>query len=183
MAQLNRAQAFTETGQSINIPLTSLRNDDGSLLSTAAASGKFGLISGGYGVGTVKLEGEAASGNSKTSTLMGSFPIPQNFEPASLLSLSVPSKVTATPATSGQLTMQAYKSDGNGGVTGSNLVTSGPASLTTSWVSASFTVNPSSLVPGDELVIFARSVIDDTTGATGAKANIGKLSAVMTTRM
>lgn len=184
MAQNVRAGAFQEDNQRINIPLSRIKNADLTPLAAAASAGKFGIIAGGFGVGTIKLEGEAASGNTKTSDGSDDLGMPQNYVATTPLVLEAQAKVTATPATSAQLSMQAYKSDGNGGVTGANLVTSGsPATLTNAWGAKSFTINGSSLSPGDELVYFLRSVVDDTTGGTGAKANIGKIDFKLSTKM
>jgi len=187
MPALTRAVAVPETSQSLCVPVTVPRHDDGTVISGAAAAGKFGLTLGGFGAGGAMLEGEAASGNTKTSTLHFRWAVPQNFDTAAAtraLALAINCRVSVVANTAATIDAEVYKSNGQGGQTGGDLVTTAATNINSAtWAEVSFTVNPGSLTPGDELDVFVRAVVNDSGAANSAKAQIGGLRMVATTRM
>lgn len=186
MALNTRANAAAETNQTLRIPLTQARNADGTAISAAASAGKFGMASGGVGVGGFRLEGEAANNNTKTSTLLLCYAVPQNFNTSGTKALEVliSHKLSAVAATTATVDVEAYKSDKAGGVSGSDLCTTAAQAHNSGSLSdLAFTIDPSTLSPGDELIILVTSVVNDAGGAGSPKAYIGGLAARATTRM
>lgn len=183
MSEMKRANAFDETAQVIKPPAGLYRNEDGSVLAAAAASGKFGLVSNAWGVGGHKLQGEAASGNSKTSTVKLLVPLPQNYVAASTITLKVTHRVSVIANTTANVDAEVRKTDGNGGVGSDQVTTSAQTNNTTGWVTSSFTVTGTSFSPGDEVEVFVRSVVDDSGGANSSKSEIGAIWFETTTRM
>lgn len=184
MGQIIRSGAWPETAQKIRPGFAFYRNNDGSALAAAAASGTFGVTSGGYGTGGTKLEGEAASGNTKTSTLKIPFTLPQNYVAASSLTLKVVHRTSAVANTTANIDAEAYRSDQHGGATGTDQIAAAPTTVNTvTWTTSSFTITGTSFSPGDEIDIYIRTSVDDSGGATGAKAQIGDVWLETTTRM
>jgi len=61
------------------VPLQTIKNADGTSLATSASSNQFAIKVGGWGTGTVKLQTEAASNNSKTDTCFFEFVLPPEY--------------------------------------------------------------------------------------------------------
>lgn len=185
MAQLLRANAFQEDSQEIRVPLGDLRNADGTLFpATTPGSGQYALISGGWGTGGTKLNGEAASGNTKTSTAKLTFAVPQNYVAGTNMTLKITARVSAVANTTANIDAACFKSNEQGGVSGSDLVTTTVITHNSvTWTEHSFTITSSAISPGDELDIYIRHSVDDSGGATGAKAEIGGVLVSMSTKM
>jgi len=158
------------------VPLTICKNADGTTLANAAAAGVFGITSGGFGSGTLVLAGEAASGNSKTNTLMFEFILPPSYVAAGDVKLVVTAKETVGAATvASTLSAEAYESDGEGAV-GANLYNAfDTTDITTSWQTCTSVITAAGLAAGDRLVVFVRVVTNDTGGAVGTIVHIGKV--------
>lgn len=185
MALLQRSSAATETSQKIRIPLTAFKNADGSAIpATTPGAGQYAAISGGFGVGGHKLQGEAASGNTKTPTCKATFAMPQNYVAGTSFTLEVTERVSAVANTTADIDANLFKSNENGGVTGSDLcVTSAITHNSTSWVTQVFTITTTGLSPGDEIDIYLRHTVNDSGGATGAKGEIGGVAIKISTMM
>lgn len=181
---IDRPHAFDETAQKIGISLgRDARNEDGTVLTASAAAGKFGITSGNWTTGGLKLVGEAASNNSKTSTVKYRVALPQNYVAGSEITLHVNANVTATPTVSGVIDASAFESNTTGGVVGTDIQGTAVQSLTTSMTDFKFVIDGSGLNPGDELEVYVQTVVNDTGGATGAIAQIGNIWLETTTRM
>ena len=185
MASFTRTNAETETAQSIGLPLTGWKNADGSTMpATTPAAGQFAHISGGWGVGGHKLQSEAASGNTKTPTTKQTFVMPQNYVAGTSFELKITHRTSAVANTTASIDASVFKSDGNGGVTGSDLVTTGAITYNnTAWTTSTYAVTTTGLSPGDEIDVYVRGTVDDSGGATGAKAEIGKTYLSLSTKM
>lgn len=175
MPLLQRSQAVTETSQIYGIPLLDAKNDDGSAVAAAAAAGKFGIVSGGFGTGGTKLQGEAASGNTKTSTAKYTVRLPQNYVAGSNFTIRVAQRVSVICNTTGNIDANCYKSDLHGGVGADQVTTSIQTNNTTSWVNHSFSVTGTSFVAGDELDLYLQCQANDTGGANSSKSEIGSV--------
>lgn len=183
MPLLQRSEAVTETSQKNRIELLSGRNADGSVLAAAAASGTFGIVSGGWGTGGTKLQGEAANNNTKTSTVKYVTKLPQNYVAGSNFTIRVYQRVSVIANTTGNIDANCYKSDGNGGVGSDQVTTSIITNNTTSWVNHSFSVTGTSFSPGDELDIYIQCQANDTSGANNSKSEIGGVYLEISTQM
>ena len=69
--------------------------------------------------------------------------------------------------------MQCYESDTETGVSADLCTTTGQNFNSTSWADKDFTITPTSLTAGDLLDVELTTVVDDTSGAVGAQAQIG----------
>lgn len=184
MALLQRSNAAQEDNQEIRVPFGDLRNSDGSIITGTASAGVYGIVSGGWGVGGTKLQGEAASNNSKTSTTKFTFRVPQNYVAGTNLTIKPTERVSTPANTTASVDVQAYKSNENGGVSGSNLITTSAITHNSAtWIEQSFTLTSALLSPGDELDIYIRQVVNDAGGATGAKSELGGVIVAMSTKM
>ena len=175
-----RADLAEDSLQAYGIPLQTLKNADGSSLAAAAAAGKFGLLSGGYGTGTLTLDGEAASGNAKTSTAMFEFTLPPEYIAAGSITLRVTAYESVGAATvSTTYSCEVYKSDGKGAV-GSDISAAPSATdITTTWQTITSVVTPTGLVVGNRLVCFIRLVSDDSGAAVGTVHQIGSVEMLL----
>ncbi len=183
MGQLIRSNAFTETSQKYRLQFGLARNPDGSAVVVAAAAGLFGIVSGGFGVGGTKFQGEAASGNTKTSRLKYTFTLPQNYVAASSITLKVAQRVTVIANTTANIDAEAYKSNDNGGVGSDQVTTTAQTNNTTGWVTHSFTITGTSFSPGDEVDLYLSAVVDDSGGANSSKSEVGGVYLELSTKM
>lgn len=186
MAQLKRSEAFTETSQKLRVPLLHFRTNAGAAMAatTPAAAGEFAVVSGTYGVGGTKLQGEAASGNTKTSYAKATVALPINYVAGSDFTIVIKHRVSVVLNTTANLVPQCYLSNGQGGVTGSNQVTTGAVTNNTaSWVESTFSVTGTGFSPGDELDVYIRHIADDSGGANSGKGEVGSVYLGLSTKM
>lgn len=189
MAQAKRENIFTESIER-RIALTDVRNSDGTVLTASAAAGIFGISAGGWGSGTLKLVGEAASGNTKTSTGMVALPVPENAQAtvfttgSKAWTIEIDARVSVVAATSATVDIEVYRSDGNGGVSGSDLCTTSAQDINSAtWATKTFTLTATNIEPGDELIVLIRTAVNDSTGANSSVGQIGRIAAVFNAKM
>lgn len=189
MAQATRENMFTES-QILRVPLTQARNADGTTIAGSAGSGVFGISSGGWGSGTLALVGEAASGNTKTSTTLVALSVPENAQETAYdtgsksWTISIDARVSVIAATSATLDIEAYRSDHNNGVSGSDLVTTAAQDINSAtWATKTFTLTATNIEPGDTLIVLIRTVVNDSTGANSSVAQIGGIKATYNGKM
>jgi hypothetical protein len=180
---IDRADLTQDLTSIYGIDLQNLKNDDGSTLAAAAAAGKFGIVSAGMGTGTATLNGEAASGNSKTSTAMFLFTLPVEYVAAGAVTLSLDSRESVGAATvATTFSCEAYESDGRGAV-GINIAGAPSITdITASWQTTTSAITATGLVAGDILTVFIRLVCNDTGGAVGTIAQVGKVRLLLTVK-
>ena len=156
------------------VPLQTIKNADGTSLATSASSNQFAIKVGGWGTGTVKLQTEAASNNSKTDTCFFEFVLPPEYVAGGTVKLRLTARENDEAAVSTTLSGQVYESDGEGGV-GSNILGSwNETDVTTSWATFTAPITATDLAPGDRLEVYIRLTVDDT-GGSGGQAEIGKV--------
>lgn len=152
-------------GGTYAIPLTSFKNDDGSSLAAAAASGKFG-VSNTTGT-SLALLSEAASNNAKTDTAGCEVLIPQFYKAASDISVvvnagyTVSSGSVATHTVAGSLYRIAAD-----GTEGSDLIGTTSTLSTTAATSYTLTATGTTLNPGDRAWLKLVGVVGGTGGGT-----------------
>lgn len=187
MSFLEREISRTEVAEPFGIPLVSFRNDDGTVMDATGGANKLSLNIGGFGTGTLEIVGELASGVTKTDDMMVSFVVPINAQTTAFsalpdngskaISIKIQHKTDPIAATTSSMDVEVYLSDENGGVVGSDLVTTGPiTNNSTTWIEQEFTITPTNVEPGDELSIHIRTIVNDATGANNAQAHIGKVT-------
>lgn len=171
-----RANLIEDSLAIYGIPLPLIANADGSVLSITANATDFGISCGGWGSGTLTLDGKAASGVVYTNTCMFEFILPPEYvadEDVKLVVTAKESVGAATVATT--LSGEVYESDGEGAVGGNIYNAFDNADITISWQTCTAVITDSALVAGDRLVVFIRIITDDQTGGIGTVAQIGKI--------
>lgn len=182
MSVNQRSNVLTETIL-LGLSLLLLRNDDGTVMDATGGAGEFHLVAGGWGAGTLKAIGQAASGDTQTDDLMFTVVLPANFQKTAYqtgdkaLVLKVWMKTDPIGNTTASIDLECYESDQKGGVIGSDLVaTMAIAHNSATWTEHSFTITPTVLEPGDEMVFHLRTIVDDSGGASSAIAHIGAIT-------
>ena len=171
-----RANLIEDSLAVYGIPLQTVKNADGTSLAASAGSGVFGISTGGWGTGTLTLDGEAADNNTKTDTLWFEFALPPEYlsdQDVNLVVTAVESTGNATVATT--LSAEVYESDGEGAVSADLYNAFDITDITGSWQTCTAVITDTSLVAGDRLVVFIRIVTNDTAGSVGTVAQIGKI--------
>lgn len=176
-AAIARSKLAEDALAEYGIPFTALRNASALALVAAAEDNEFGLTSAGFGTGTLVIDGDPASNESETSTLMFEFVLPPEYVAAGDVQLVVQAKESVGAATvSTTLSAEAYEVDGQGGA-GSDIAGAPDVTdITTSWQTSTTAITASGLVAGDRLIVFVRIVTNDTGGAVGTVAQIGEVS-------
>lgn len=181
--KLNRAEAFTEPAQKIRLALSDFTDEDGAPTVVAASAGRFGRKTGGWAVGGEWLEGEVASGVTKTDRTHFGFPVPQNYVAGSDITVSIVCRVSVAATTSATINCQGYKSNDNAGAGGALQAGAAQSINSAVWATKTFTITGATLNPGDVLDFYVEAIVNDGGGATGAKAQIGGVYFSTTTQM
>jgi hypothetical protein len=175
-----RTQLTAETGV-YSVPVSDLKTHATLVgLGSAAGtpSGDMGLTPGTFGTNTPLVKGESASGASKSDACRFLYKLPNEYVAGGAVSIKIHALVSALPQVGATIVPAAYRCDGAGSL-GSNLVTTGAATLTAAMADYSFTVTPTSLNPGDVLDIQITGVANDTGGTTGSVINIGLVTMLL----
>lgn len=183
MAFVTRSACQTEANQTLRQALSSVREEDGLHLAATASAGSFGYAVGGAGVGGALLVGEAANNNTKTSIGRLEIALPQNYEAGSALSVVVRARANLVLNTAATVDIEAYRLDGEGGVSSDLNGTAAQNVNSTSWANLTFAVDGSTLSPGDVLELYLTAIANDAGGTTNGRIEIGGVHLVTTTRM
>lgn len=175
-AAIVRSKLAEEALAKYGIPFSMLRNDDGTVVDATGGAGLFSITNGGIGTGTQTLDGEAASGNSKTDVVQFEFTMPPEYVSAGDVRVILTAKESVGAATvSTTLSGEAYEDDNQGGV-GSNVLASwDQTDITDSWQTFTGTITSTSLTAGDKVRVYIQVVTNDTGGAVGTVTQIGKV--------
>lgn len=134
------------------------RNSDGSVLAAAAAAGKWGQT---ITLGTAyNLVSEAASSNSKTSTLLLPIILPDDYTAGNDVTVGVDCIQTGGAATVKTLDCLAYRVDGQG-ATGADICETAIQSMGTTRSVLSFVLAGETLSPGDLVMISLVGVLTE----------------------
>jgi len=161
--------------QKFGVPFQSLRNDDGTVMDATGGAGLFAITAGGFGTGTLTIDGEAASAGAKTDILQFEFILPPQYVSQGDVKLVLTAKESVGAATaSTTLSSEVYESNGEGDVS----AVSGSwdkTDVTAAWQTFTNTLTATALAAGDRLIVLVRIVTNDTGGTVGTVAQIGKI--------
>jgi len=150
----------------MNVPLWSGRNADGSVLAASAAAGKFGQV---VTLGSVlTLISEAASSNSKTSTALFAIQLPLDYTAGADITVGVDQIQEGGAATVKTLDVLAYRADGLGAL-GADICATAIQNMTTSRSRLDFVITGTTLAPGDIVIVKIVTVL--TEAAAGSVTN------------
>ena len=174
--KLARSTFTQEALERYQISLQSdVRNADGTVLDATGASTKFKIVNGGYGAGTLLLQGRNARSATVTDTLGFEFCLPPEYDDDADIKLNVHAIATGS-GTAGTITIDAecYKLSDAGAV-GSDLVSTTIITLTASFADRTFTITDAGLTGGDRLNFYIRTVVQETGGSNDEYSQIGSI--------
>jgi hypothetical protein len=170
-----RSVQEVETGVSHRLDLQSqLRNDDGSVLEAAAASGTFGIVNGTHAAPGLYLETEAANSSTVTTYASAVYVLPQEYVAGSNItaSLAIDTNGSGTLSTN-TIDLQALPLN-DAGTVGSDICATAAQNLNSTPTARDFTLTGTDLEPGDALLLYFTMVLTET-----AASNVtGRLSCV-----
>ena len=172
-----RSQITQEALERYPIALMSgVRNADGTVLDATGASTKFKIVPGGYGSGTLTLQGRNANNSTQTDTLMFEFPIPPEYDDDDDVRLVVHCRVNDSAGTVGTKTIDAEVYElTDAGAVGSDLCATTIQTMSNSFADYSFTITDSGLAGGDRLICFVRIIIQETASGGNIFSLIGSI--------
>lgn len=145
------------------------------LIPGTAASDDLGISGGTWATHAPKL----TTGDVKTTTVTRrarvQIPLPAEYEAGQTLKLRLNAGMETTVADgSATVDVEAYLSGRDGTIDGSDLITTAAISINTlGFLNRDFTIDPSTLAPGDELDVRVTVAVVDTATATAVIASIG----------
>jgi hypothetical protein len=181
-----RTDLATETGSEFDIPLTDLRVWDAiqTTLPGTSANDDLGIAGNTFGTGSPQVETsdlKAAGSTTRYARFLAR--LPYNYVATGSVSIKLHAGMETTIAdTAATVDVEAYKSDGAGGI-GSDLVTTSATTIN-SLTSAdkSFALTAGSLSPGDVLDVRVTVLVNDGATGTEVKAAIGSIALVCNTK-
>jgi len=158
------------------VSIMQCRNIDGSAMDATGGAGKFAVTTGGFGGGEMAIDGEAASGNTKTDQMCFQFQLPPNYVASGDVKIAINAKETIGAATvSTTISAEVYEDDGQTGMSADLAASWDDDDITTSWATHTLTLTDAGLVAGDVINVLIQIVTDDTGGAVGTVAEIGRI--------
>ena len=177
-----RSQLATDVAaKAYGVPLTSMKNTDGSTIAAGSAG-----VSGGFSVNVAShvetLVGQTADSATKTSVARFRYALPDNYVAGGTITFTIATKlisVTGTGVTNNgsDCDLSAYKQAH--GAVGSDLVTTNAATYAAldTWYDKAFTVDPTGLVAGDVLSFeITLRAIESNAGNGTLQSAIGEVS-------
>jgi len=163
-----------------HIPLMSLRNEDGTVLDATGGAGKWKLVAGGWGTGTLTIETEAVQNTSDNADLAFEFQLPPHYVAGTKVQLIINALYVLASGTTvtHTLDIEVYKL-GDDGAVGSDLNQTGEQTLTASAADYTYTIDESGLAAGDRFMGVVRGAISEGDNAGTIKAVIGSIWRVL----
>lgn len=181
----DRSAITQDALKAYSIPMTSMRKtaDLTAVLPTAGNATDLGLVSGTHGTNSPGLEGTAANNNIKTEKARFTFVLPPEYDAGETITIRARAgQKTGAVNVDNLIDFEAYKHDKEQGI-GSDLVTTSAINAnSTTLADVDFTVDPTSLNPGDILDVELTVVNDDTGGSTTSKAVVGDVAFLLDVR-
>lgn len=176
-AGIQTSKLETRTSQSFDIPLTGCYTWDAAQtrLPGTAAADDLAFITGTWGTDTITLQGVDGKATTVASYAGFDLRVPHNYVAGQSIAIRVRAGMITTVSDGTATTdLQVYKADLDGAVDGSDLVQTAAVSINSlTKTDADFTLDGSSISPGDKL--YCRVAINITDTATGT-AVIGEIS-------
>lgn len=160
-----------ETLVESQIPLSSCRYSDGDPVNATGAAGDPKIVSGGYGSGTLTINGADACGNTKTETLLFEWTAPESYMDGGDIKVVLFAYCAVTGAATisvKTIDVEAYR-DAEGVLSAdlcaTTIQTLGASSSTGN--EFTFTITGTSMAKGNVLRVFVQTVITETGGGGG----------------
>jgi hypothetical protein len=173
-----RAKLATESLARYQLSLMAeCRNADGTVLDATGAAGKFKIVAGGWGSGTLKLEGQAIQNGTEVSTLAFELALPPEYVADANVKLNISAKYDASgggTVPTCTIDAEVYELADDGSV-GADLNATAAISLTSSFADKTFTITDTNLTPGDRLMVLIRTSIQEAGNTGTLKAVLGSV--------
>ncbi|MCE5325324.1 MAG: hypothetical protein LLG01_02805 [Planctomycetaceae bacterium] len=164
--------------QPLPISLTAqCRNADGTALDATGAATRFKTVCGGWGSGTVVLQGQSAQGSTQTDTLGFVQALPPGYVAGADVKINVQAKYagSGTAGAVKTLDIECYKLTAAGAV-GADLCATAAVTLTSTFADATFTITAADLAAGDRLMVLVQTALQEDGGASALYAQIGSIT-------
>lgn len=184
LADIERSECIRQNLVSHRVPLMLCRNADGTVLDATGAATKFKIVPGGWGTGTLVLDGQDAQNETETETCMFEVPLPIHYSADDDVNIVVHAKYDATgggTSITATVDIEVYKLAAAGTV-GSDLNTTAAIALTSSFADCRFTITDSALTPGDMLLVLVRTAVTEAGNTGTVKSVIGSIDVQLDSR-
>lgn len=168
------------------IPFDILRVHDAfqTLLPTTSSSDDLGLYPGTFATSAPMVQTSDLK-NAGSTTVYARFlcTVPPRYEPAGSFKIRFYAGMeTTTASAAATIDLQAYKVDGEGGISADLCATSATSINSTSYGNKDFTITATTLTAGDVLDCRIAVLVNDSATATAVIGSIGKIQKVLTLR-
>ena len=167
-ANITRAKMAQVAAAVFPIPLASMRVwNTWQPLPAAATADDLGAIAGTWATDVPHVESSDSGQTSTTQYLGFEFTLPDDYDEAETLTLRIPAKMRVVADGSATVDVSAYLSDGNGAVSGGDLIATVATTINSAdWANKDFTITATSRAPGDKIFFRVVVAIVDTNTAT-----------------
>lgn len=152
-------------------------NMDALLPDPPAGSDDLGIVSGTFGTGVPSIQtNDLKAAGATTQYARRMVQLPYNYVAGETVKIRLRGKMVTTVAdTTATVDVQAYLSDNDGAVSGSDLVTTSATSINSlTGADKDFTLTSTSLSPGDWLDVRIAIAVNDAATVTAVKGCIGR---------
>jgi hypothetical protein len=165
---ITRAKMAQVAAAVFPIPLASMRVwNTWQPLPAAATADDLGSIAGTWATDVPHVESSDSGQTSTTQYLGFEFTLPDDYDEAETLTLRIPAKMRVVADGSATVDVSAYLSDGNGAVSGGDLIATTATTINSAdWANKDFTITATSRAPGDKIFFRVVVAIVDTNTAT-----------------
>ena len=156
--------------------LTLLRNEDGTVMDATGAAGKFKLVSGGWGTGTLTIETPAVQNSSDDIDCLFEFALPVEYVADEEVKVQINAKYTLAGGTTVTHTIDCEVYEiGDDGTVSADLCATAAQTLTASFADYVFAITDTALTPGDRLMVLVRCSVSEGDDAGTIKGEIGSI--------
>lgn len=177
---LARAQIVQDNLANYAIPFTEMRVHDApqTVLPGTAAGDDLAIVGTSYGTDTLAIQTSDSKAASVTQYALFTWPLPVEFTAAQSVRVKVKAgMVTTVSDGTAVVDVEAYLSNDEGAVSGSDLVSTAAASVNSLTAAEnSFVLDGSGLVPGSVLNIRVRASVVDSATATAVILRVGRVT-------
>ena len=163
-----RANMIEESLVEYNIPLTSVRDNDGNVINSTGGTGIFATTSYNAWVGSAYIVGVVADGTTRTSTLMFEFVLPPEYIAGADVQLVVNAHYIDEDGTVGTRTIDMLAYEMSTAAVASAIRTTSTQNFTATAADYTFSdITTTNLVPGDKILFAVRMILQDSGGSDG----------------
>jgi len=153
-------------------------------LPATAAADDLAVIAGTWATDVPHVESSDSGSTSVTQYLAFEKTLPDYYDDGQTLTLRIPAKMRVVADDTATIDVEAYLSDGNGAVSGADLISTAATSINSdSWANKDFTITPTSRVAGDKIVFrVAVAIVDSGTVTDHVTAWLGDIQLLVDVR-